>query len=127
VDRPDRGSARDGLAVDEPGPGVAERTRALAGIVVPGYLVRVLGPRPVAEPQQLAWGDAALAIHRYRSRWGVDDREHALGSGTDVAQLDPRKLSDRLRTEHMIDDARRRLGRQRITERERPTLTIDRG
>ncbi len=58
------------------------RQRALARaaeIAPPAYLVAELGPRPSAPAERAAWRQAALAVESYRERWGVTDRQLALG------------------------------------------------
>lgn len=71
-------AAREGLTA----PVGAERRRVLEGLVDrrPKYLDRELGRRPPAAREgRVAWEDAAIAIHGYRSEYGVRSHTSALG------------------------------------------------
>jgi hypothetical protein len=99
--------------------GVAEPSRALAGVVPPGHLVGALGPRPVAASHQRTWREAADVIDRYRTTWHVDDRAEALGSANALHLMSTRQLADRVRTGRQVEEARTRLGLHRATDLER--------
>jgi conjugative relaxase-like TrwC/TraI family protein len=99
--------------------GVAEPSRALAGVVPPGYLVRSLGARPVAEHHQRTWRAAADTIDRYRTRWDVRDRADALGPDNALCRLPTRQLADRVRAGAQVEGARARLGRHQANPPER--------
>jgi len=94
-------------------PGVAEPKRAIGGIVPPGYLLSALGPRPLDARARDTWGDAALAIERYRDRWGVRDRREALGPANEMGGLGVAQLADRFRVAMLVDRRPLALGHER--------------
>jgi conjugative relaxase-like TrwC/TraI family protein len=110
------------------GTGVAERLLAPAAVVPPSYVLRLLGPRPAAPHALGLWESAASAIVRYRDRWDVRDRWHALGADTptELRALPARRLADHLATTRKIDDALAGLGRVREPLRDRG-LELSRG
>ncbi len=81
---------------------VRELTRRLGGRVEaaitapPAYLTVMLGPYPAAEPAQLIWTQAALAIETFRLECSITDPRHTLGDPD--ARL---PLSERLRFEQL--------------------------
>ncbi|MBA2312960.1 MAG: relaxase domain-containing protein [Actinobacteria bacterium] len=57
-----------------------EQQQALAAEVsMPQYLTQAVGERPLKPSERAVWHEAVRAIERYRERWGVTDRERALG------------------------------------------------
>jgi hypothetical protein len=112
--------------------GVAESRQALRGLVPAGYLLRTLGPRPVAARDQQVWLDGARTVDRYRRTWGVTAREEPLGlpDGTaPLARLPARRLADHLAVQRTLDGVAQRLGRtppSRVREHGRE-LGFDRG
>jgi conjugative relaxase-like TrwC/TraI family protein len=110
--------------------GVAEPRQALAAVVPPPYQLRALGPRPASLRLLGVWLDAATAVARYRSRWGVTDRARPLGvegSGSELAGMGSRQLADHLATSRRLSDARRELGRTLARDAEAPHLALGRG
>jgi conjugative relaxase-like TrwC/TraI family protein len=98
--------------------GVAEGRRPPAA-VSPGHLLLAgLGPRPGSPRLLGVWLDAADAVTRYRTRWGVTDRSRPLGgdSGGELAGFAAHRLADHLATARVLGDARRVLGRGRWAE-----------
>ena len=96
--------------------GVAEVPAQRSGFVPTAYIQSVLGPRP-ASPHLLAvWQEAASAVERFRSRWGVEDRRRALGAevpGRDAPGMGAVRLADHLSVTRRLADARRELGSDR--------------
>jgi len=108
-DSVDRWAGTAGVAV-----GVGEPRRAIGPLIVPGHLVRALGPRPATAAAQDLWRDAARAVTRYRERWGVADQRRALGvdgTGRDLSTLPAARLAEHLVVSRTIDATRRALGR----------------
>lgn len=58
-----------------------EQHQALAAeVAMPTYLVRAVGERPMKPSERAAWRESVRAIESYRERWGVKDRQAALGA-----------------------------------------------
>lgn len=94
--------------------GVGEARRAIGPFIVPGHLVRALGPRPATAAAQDLWRDAAQAVARYRERWGVADPLRALGvedTGRDLSALPAPRLAEHVVVSRTITETRRALGR----------------
>ncbi|MHB1583841.1 MAG: hypothetical protein ACYC0E_08845, partial [Acidimicrobiales bacterium] len=92
--------------------GVGEAPLGSRG-VLPAHLLRALGPRP-ADPARLdVWLDAAVAVERYRARWGVTATE-PLGVTGDAGlrTLGADRLADHLSVARRVDETRGRLGRR---------------
>jgi conjugative relaxase-like TrwC/TraI family protein len=95
------------------GVGVGEERRAPAAVAPARHLLAALGPRPGSPRLLGVWLEAAGAVARYRSRWGVTDRALPLGvegSGGGLAGLGTDRLVDHLTTTRLLSDARRELG-----------------
>ncbi|MHB8509596.1 MAG: hypothetical protein ACYDGR_13270 [Candidatus Dormibacteria bacterium] len=57
------------------------RAKALAiEMEAPDYLQRTLGDRPLAPAERERWSRAVWSVEEYRDRYGIDDKERALGS-----------------------------------------------
>jgi conjugative relaxase-like TrwC/TraI family protein len=94
--------------------GVGEPLRAIGPLLVPGHIVRAIGPRPTTAADQDLWRSAAGAVSHYRERWGVTDPVRALGvdtGGRDLCALPATRLSSHLAVSRQIADTRRALGR----------------
>jgi conjugative relaxase-like TrwC/TraI family protein len=118
----DRGGARRDIEgsvdrwVGEPDAavGVGEPVRPIAPLLVPGHLIRALGPRPTTAADQDLWRSAARAVSQYRERWGVTDPVRALGvdgGARDLCALAAPRLSDHVAVSRHVADTRRALGR----------------
>ena len=107
--------------------GVAEEHRAPAAVSPERHLLAGLGPRPGSPRLLGVWLEAAEAVTRYRSRWGVTDRARLLGpdgSGRELAGFPAHRLADHLATTRMLGEARRALGHGRSAEPPERTLGI---
>ena len=94
--------------------GVAEARRAPAEVVPPGHLLRALGPRPTTASELGLWQGAAREVTAYRTRWGVHDREEALGAaggGAALAAFGSQRLAEHLDLTRRLHELERRLGR----------------
>ncbi|HUA94473.1 MAG TPA: MobF family relaxase, partial [Acidimicrobiales bacterium] len=107
--------------------GVAEERRPPASVSPGQHLVAALGPRPGTPRLLGVWLEAADAVTRYRSRWGVTDRSRPLGedSGGELAKFAAHRLADHLVTARLLADAHRALGRGRWSEP--PERSLGRG
>ncbi len=80
------------------------------GNELPKYLENAVGPAPARPSERKEWGQAVLTIESYREKYGIKDRNKALGG-------EPRNTDQRLdrqqaeRTVEEVND--RRLGRTR--------------
>ena len=91
-----------------------EQQQALAAeVAMPQYLVNAVGERPMKPSERGAWHEAVKAVESYRSRWGVDDPEHALGSERDSDN------AEQVAVERQIADARAESGEVEVEVRER--------
>jgi hypothetical protein len=100
---------------DKAAVGVAEPLHRRADVVPGGHLVQVLGARPLEPRAHEVWRDAATAIDGYRRRWGLTRVPDAFGLGhppRQLSTLDAARLADHVRTLHVVDAARARLGRR---------------
>lgn len=68
----------------------------------PRYLVPVVGPPPSGHDARVTWRRAIEAIERYRARWGVTDRQEALGAEPTLGA----QRNDRERVLSALDEVR---------------------
>lgn len=101
------------------GVGLAEERRAPASVSPARHLLAGLGPRPGSPRLLGVWLEAASAVTRYRTRWGVTDGARPLGpegAAGELARFATHRLADHLATTRLVADARRVLGRGRTAE-----------
>jgi len=95
-----------------------DRVLTAARISPPPYIAKELGARPADPAKAAAWDSGARGIEGYRHKYGVTDRKSALGK--DVKEIGQRAA--RRTAERRVQEAQRRLGRERQHGRERGFL-----
>ena len=89
-----------------------EQQRALeAEVSMPRYLAETVGECPMKPSERAAWHEAVKAIESYRTRWGVDDAEVALGGDPEVDAQAFERIAARSAVDEV--DAHREAGLER--------------
>jgi conjugative relaxase-like TrwC/TraI family protein len=82
---------------------------AAARVSAPDHVVAELGERPAEGRQRVAWDGAVRDIECFRQKYGLRDRDNALGA----EPTDPTARVERMRAQDSIRRAQRQLGIER--------------